>query len=515
MGKIKKWQSFFAKFSQFKISLLLLVFIFLLDHFIPDDSPVSFLLSILVLFITFGISFRVYKLIATEKKKSKKLILFLSLILGLFLSKFILPLFFPIDSLGLFSYIIFLTIAILLFLIPVFSLLILLFVFIKNNFRRIARIAFGVFSFIFKTKTLVMINLLAIILGAIYLNNYFKKIENRLTVIEDKFGGSKKVVCTDEETKRKLSQNIVRIIGSFGEGSGFPISQNYIVTNFHVIDGEPSPKIVFPDGTIEIPKDIRAVKEKDVAILTIDRKLKPPEIFYFDKNKSFGGLVLGEPLYAFGYPLGSLIKGEPMVFKGAFSGTRWLPIFNMNVIEANIALVEGTSGGPLVDSCGKVVGVNTLGVGGLSLFLNIEDVIGASTEASSEPVAKIEVDTSTPEGAVKAFYVYIKARNLKEAFNLISSQRRASINSFEEWSRGYANTLHVNLIMTRVSKDNDKKVEVKIQSQDWFEGNMVYQYFEGNWEVVKEPSGWKLDKSNIKKIENPPSWWFYLWEEPK
>ena len=115
-------------------------------------------------------------------------------------------------------------------------------------------------------------------------------------------------------------------------------------------------------------------------------------------------MVLGEPLYAFGYLLGSLIKGEPVVFKGAFSGTRWLPIFNMDIIEANITLVEGISGGSLVDSCGKVVGMNGLGI-----------------------------DTSMPEGVVKAFYVYIKPRNLKEAFNLISIRRRASINSFEEW----------------------------------------------------------------------------------
>lgn len=273
--------------------------------------------------------------------------------------------------------------------------------------------------------------------------------------------------------------------------------------------------MVFPDGTIETPKDIKAIKHKDFAILTVNKKLSPPELFPFDSSKSFNGLMIGEPLYAFGYPLGSRIKGEPAIIKGPFAGTRWLTQVNMNVIETNISLVGGMSGGPLVDSCGKLVGVNTLGVGGFSIFLNIMDVIGATSEMTDEPIAKIEINTSTSEGVVKAFYTYIKARNLQEAFDLLSAERKASINSFEEWIKGYANTLHVNLIKTAVDEDDENKVKIKIESQDWVDKEMVYKYFEGVWEVVEEDSGLKLNKSNIMQVETPSFWWFYYWEKPE
>ena len=353
------------------------------------------------------------------------------------------------------------------------------------------------------------------LIGGYYLYKNILSTEERIINIENKFGGSKKVVCTDEETKNLLSKNVFRIIGSFGEGSGFPISTEKIITSFHVIEGESSPKVVFPDGSIETPNDIKAIKHKDFAVLKVNKKLSPPELFFFDNSKSFGGLMIGEPLYAFGYPLGSTIKGDPAVIKGSFSGTRWLPQVNMNVVEANITIAKGMSGGPLTDSCGMVVGINTLGVGGFSMFLNINDVIGATTDLSDEPIAKLDIDTSTPTGVVEAFYTYIKARNLEKAFELLSSERKSTVSSFDNWTNGYVNTLQVNLIITEADEEDENLVKVKIESQDWVEGEMVYKYFEGTWEVVEEGSGLRLNESNIKQVENPEYWWFYVWEKPE
>ena len=56
--------------------------------------------------------------------------------------------------------------------------------------------------------------------------------------------------------KINLEVLLVRIIGGYGEGSGFFISPTEVVTNFHVIADEPSPKVVFPDGHFETPEKI-------------------------------------------------------------------------------------------------------------------------------------------------------------------------------------------------------------------------------------------------------------------
>lgn len=381
---------------------------------------------------------------------------------------------------------------------------------IKLSFRLLLNLSKHLFSRL-KSEPFIIVNLVLIIIVLIVLSGY----QNRLTLLEEKFGGREKVKCSEEGIKNDLSQKVVRIIGSYGEGSGFPVSEDSIITNFHVIEGEPSPKIVFPNGSIETPTKILASKDKDIAILSLDKKLEPLLFHgWFGTIPNYSDITIGEPLYAFGYPLGSDIKGDPAMIKGAFSGKRWLEIVNMNVIESDIGLISGMSGGPIVDSCGLVVGINTIGIGGLSMFLDIEDVQKAYYDINDEYVTRIVIDTSTPKGAVEAYYTYIKARNLEKAFELISSDRKSTITSFEKWVKGYANTLHVNLILTEADEDDEKVVKVKFETQDWIDGEMVYKYFEGTWEVIEEGSQLRLNDSNVKQVDDPEYWWFYSWEIP-
>ena len=53
--------------------------------------------------------------------------------------------------------------------------------------------------------------------------------------------------------KDRVKSSVVRIVGGYSEGTGFFINQNQILTNFHVIADEPSPKVVLPDGKFITP----------------------------------------------------------------------------------------------------------------------------------------------------------------------------------------------------------------------------------------------------------------------
>src|SRR3989344_3842340 len=114
------------------------------------------------------------------------------------------------------------------------------------------------------------------------------------------YGNYEKFWC-GYKVNSKLKSSVVRIIGGYGEGSGFFISPTEDVTNFHVISGEPSPKVIFPDGHFETPIKIVGDKKMDIAVLTLSSEF--PDIVYALPDRF--SLVDDEPLLSAGYPLGS------------------------------------------------------------------------------------------------------------------------------------------------------------------------------------------------------------------
>ena len=362
-----------------------------------------------------------------------------------------------------------------------------------------------------KEHPLFALNFIAVLVFALI----FFQFNQRLSNIESRFGGTEKLKCSEAEVQELMNSHVYRVIGSFGEGSAFPFTKDKIITNFHVIQGEASPKVVFPDGSIGIPTKIVANERKDIAILTLDRKLDPLPFYGWLGTAGFSAApTFGEPVFAAGYPLGSSIEGKATVKKGSFGGNRYSEDFGMNFIQTEIDLNPGMSGGPLVNSCGQVLGINTLGLSGLSLFLDIADIQRSYTELTEEPVAKIEIDTSNPQGVVEAFYTYIKTRNLEKAYELLSTNRRSDIDSYEEWIRGYQNTLQVDLVLSRVDEGDENRVDVRLYSSDWREDNLIYKYFEGYWDIVEEDGELKLDTSNIRELEETPDYyWAYFWDD--
>jgi len=141
-----------------------------------------------------------------------------------------------------------------------------------------------------------------------------------------------------------------------GSGSGFVISSDgYIVTNNHVIENAIDIKVNFSDGRIE-RADLKGTDPStDIAVIKIYGSGQ--------KALSFGNsdsLKVGQIAIAIGNPLGlqhSVTAGVVSALGRTLRATNGRLIDD--IIQTDAALNPGNSGGPLVNSSGQVIGINT------------------------------------------------------------------------------------------------------------------------------------------------------------
>ena len=263
---------------------------------------------------------------------------------------------------------------------------------------------------------------------------------------------------------------VVRIGGGYWEGTGFFMADDQILTNFHVIADEPSPKIIFPDGSFVTPVKMLGDKEVDLAVLFTEKR-RPDLVFPLPERVGF---YEDEPLIATGYPLGTDLSGKATVMKGNFIDFRKSKNQPVSYIQTDISLVKGMSGGPLTDQCGEVVGINTISLAGLSLFITADQVRLLVPNFTDQGVTKIEVDPSvSPEEAVKAFYTYLKARRMEDGFALLSREYLQKTN-FEEWTNRFTDILDVDIIKTEKHEDSDDTAFVKFSTKKLNDGEVDY-----------------------------------------
>ncbi len=147
-----------------------------------------------------------------------------------------------------------------------------------------------------------------------------------------------------------------------GLGSGFIISPDgYIVTNDHVAGNATEITVTLTNGEHYKAKIVGDDQVTDIALLKIDDTDLP----YVNLGNS-DSVIIGEWAIALGNPFGLFeINDKPTVTVGVISATgmNLEPIDNryyLNMIQTDAAINGGNSGGPLVNSLGNVIGMNTL-----------------------------------------------------------------------------------------------------------------------------------------------------------
>lgn len=145
-----------------------------------------------------------------------------------------------------------------------------------------------------------------------------------------------------------------------GQGSGWVWdTDGHIVTNFHVVQGGDNFVITFYND----PKQYRAklvgtAQEKDIAVLKLEEKPAKLTPIAVGTSKT---LLVGQYSFAIGSPFGldyTLTTGVISALGRKIDGIGGVKINDM--IQTDAAINMGNSGGPLLDSSGQLIGMNTV-----------------------------------------------------------------------------------------------------------------------------------------------------------
>jgi len=184
------------------------------------------------------------------------------------------------------------------------------------------------------------------------------------------------------------SPSIVRLItqkcGGFsgGSGSGSLIAPGLVVTNQHVVSGASAIYVInqngrYPATTVSIDKD------HDIAIVYskyLDKKSQPIEI-------STGGALIGSDAVSVGYPSASEDRFSTVVGKVKYNSVNSL---NTKLGPSTTFLLDkglgaGSSGGPVLDKSGKIIGMNVAGSTGV-IAINADLLKDAIEKAKNLPI---------------------------------------------------------------------------------------------------------------------------------
>jgi S1-C subfamily serine protease len=180
--------------------------------------------------------------------------------------------------------------------------------------------------------------------------------------------------------------------GSKGEASGVVIDRaGVIVTNFHVVRGVRTLTVSFGDG--RHTKPVRATvigtaANRDLAIIHV----KLNDLVPIALGRS-AGLRLGDSVLTVGFPLN--LGGGPTVTHGIVSGLNRTVTAQTGpelhgLLQTDAAINPGNSGGALIDSTGKLIGINTVAASGaenVGFAITIDSARSVIDEIRSKPAS--------------------------------------------------------------------------------------------------------------------------------
>ena len=143
-----------------------------------------------------------------------------------------------------------------------------------------------------------------------------------------------------------------------GSGSGWVLDQQgHIITNHHVIDGSDMVTVTLFEGEPLPARIVGSDPQNDIALLKVEA---PPEMLFPVSLGRSDTLRVGQKIFAIGNPFGlerTMTVGVVSSLQRSLRSKSGRLM--KNIVQVDAALNQGNSGGPLLDSDGLLIGMNT------------------------------------------------------------------------------------------------------------------------------------------------------------
>ena len=176
-----------------------------------------------------------------------------------------------------------------------------------------------------------------------------KKVLSILIIIGLSLSVNLMTVSADKFDSDKVNESVFVVYSGDYLGSGFAISDHYVVTNAHVIGEEKDIQLKTVKDKVLKASIEKIDRKKDIAILYVKKKQTPLQ------TKSLKDVKTGDDVYAIGAPANlsyTLTKGVVSTKNRKVDGKKY--------IQTDAAINSGNSGGPLLTEDGKVIGINSM-----------------------------------------------------------------------------------------------------------------------------------------------------------
>lgn len=232
-------------------------------------------------------------------------------------------------------------------------------------------------------------------------------------------------------TNQGITTNIYgQISETASSGSGFLISDNgYVVTNYHVVDGAKKLTVLTHSGQSYAARIVGYEEANDICLLKIEGENFPYVVL---GDSEF--LAVGDQVAAIGNPLGELTSTLTVGHVSAKDRLIYTDGVSINMLQTDVAINAGNSGGPLFNMKGQIVGITTAKYSGTSSS-------GASIEGISFAIPINDVSGMIEDlmqyGYITGGYMGITTSDVSSELQAYGVPNGAYVHSVESGSAAY------------------------------------------------------------------------------